>query len=121
MGYSPPSSRIQTPIHLTLIGVAVDSRCKKYGLKGGGGGILSFHTLIECDTLTSIMQRVLGQTYLDVGNIRDADLEAFFELLPSNGSQMDKECGCGGKNHRTCSQGDLQSRDCRSQNPRKTL
>lgn len=52
---------------------------------------LSFHILIECDTLTGIMQRVLGQTYPDVGNIRDAALEAFFELLPSNGSQMDKE------------------------------
>lgn len=56
-----------------------------------------------------IMQRVMSHAYPDVANIRDADLEAFFELLPSNGAQMDKECGCGGKNHapavrETCSQ-----------------
>lgn len=60
----------------------------------------SFH-IWKCDTLTGIMQRVLGQAYPDVANIRDGDLEAFFELLPSKGEQIDKECGCDGKNHRT--------------------
>lgn len=60
------NNNLRRLLHLTLIGVAEDSGCRKCGLEEES----SFYIFCECNARAGMRERVLGQAYPDATNIR---------------------------------------------------
>lgn len=66
-------------MHLTLISMAEDIRCRKYGLEEES----SFHIFCKCNALAGIRQKVLSKAYQGAASVREVELEAMLHLCQS--------------------------------------